>query len=283
VANTRSLDVLKIQKKEGYASDLDVAAVEAALAAVEATLPPLEKQLEQTRDLLRALAGNLPNHDLDETFTFSSLHLPPDLPLSLPSTIIRQRPDVLAAEENMRSANAQIGVAIANRLPQITLSGAAGGAASDIAQIFETGGPFWNLIGDMSQTFFDGFTLLHLQRAAKQAMIQAVAQYRSTVIGAFQNVADTLHALVSDADGLKATVRAEQTAKVSLDLVTRQFQVGYVNYLALLNAEATYDQAVINRTQAQANRYADTAALFQALGGGWWNCKDLTKKQFAKK
>lgn len=277
-ANTRSLDILKNQRKEGYASDLDVAAVEAGLAQVEATLPPLQKQLEQNRDLIRALVGNLPNHDVEENFQFSCLHLPQELPLSLPSAIIRQRPDVRAAEEQMRSANAQIGVAIANRLPQITLSGAYGGAASQIEQMFETGGPFWNLMGDFSQTLFDGFTLLHMQRAAKQAMIQAAAQYRSTVIGAFQNVADTLHALVSDADTLKAMVRAERTAKASLDLVRRQFELGYVNYLALLNAEATYAQAVINRTQAQTNRYADAAALFQALGGGWWNSSELAKK-----
>lgn len=221
-ANARSLEILRSQRKSGLVSDLDVAAVEAALAQVQATLPPLQKQLEQTRNLIRALVGNLPNHDVEETFRLSSLHLPQDLPLSLPSTIIRQRPDVRAAEEQMRSANAQIGVAIANRLPQITLSGGYGGAASQITQMFETGGPFWNLMGDFSQTLFDGFTLLHLQRAAKQAMIQAAAQYRSTVIGAFQNVADTLHALVFDADALKAAVRAEQTAKRSLDLTMRQ-------------------------------------------------------------
>ena len=276
-ANTRALEVLRAQRKSGYVSDLDVAAVEAALAQVQATLPPLQKQLEQTRDLIRALVGNLPNHDVEETFQLSALHLPQDLPLSLPSAIIKRRPDVRAAEEQMRSANAQIGVAIANRLPQFTLSGAYGGTASQITQMFETGGPFWNLIGDVSQTIFDGFTLQHLQRAAKQALLQAAAQYRSTVIGAYQNVADTLHALVFDADTLKAAVRAEQTAKHSLDLTTHQLEVGYVGYLVLLNAEETYNQAVINRAQAQANRFADTAALFQALGGGWWNRADLTK------
>jgi NodT family efflux transporter outer membrane factor (OMF) lipoprotein len=275
-ANAQSLEALKNQRKSGYASDLDVAAVEAALAQVQATLPPLQKQLEQTRDLLRALVGNLPNQDVGENFQLSSLHLPQDLPLSLPSTIIKQRPDVRAAEEQMRSANAQVGVAVANRLPQFTISAAYGGTASKINQIFENGGPFWNLVGDVSGTLFDGFTLLHLQRAAKQGFIQAAAQYRSTVIGAFQNVADTLHALEFDADTLNAAVRAERTAKHSLDLVTNQFQVGYVNYLALLNAEETYEQALINLTQAQANRYADTAALFQALGGGWWNRAEFT-------
>jgi NodT family efflux transporter outer membrane factor (OMF) lipoprotein len=276
-ANLRSLQALSNQRKSGYASDLDVAAQETALAQIQQTLPPLKKQLEQIRDLIRALIGNLPNQEVEETFQLSSLHLPEDLPLSLPSTIIKQRPDVRAAEEQMRSANAQVGAAIANRLPQFSPSGAYGGTASKFTEMFYTGGPFWNLAGNVSQTLFAGGTLLHRQRAANQALLQAAAQYRSTVIGAFQNVADTLHALVFDADTLKAAARSEQSAKHSLDLATRQFQVGYINYLTLLSAEEAYNQAVIAVVQAQANRYADTAALFQALGGGWWNRADLTR------
>jgi NodT family efflux transporter outer membrane factor (OMF) lipoprotein len=277
-ANSRMVDALRNQRKSGYASDVELAAQEATLAQVEATLPPLQKQLEQTRDLLRALVDNLPSQELDETFQFSSLHLPQDLPLSLPSAIIKQRPDVRAAEENMRSANAQIGVAIANRLPQFTISGAYGGAASQFGQMFSEGGPFWNITGDVATTIFAGGTLMHRQRAAKQAFIQAAAQYRTTVVGAYQNVADTLHALVSDADALKAAGAAERAAKRSFDLATRQFQAGYTSYLASLSAEQTYDQAAINLIQAQANRYGDTAALFQALGGGWWNSAALAKK-----
>lgn len=277
-ANIRLLDALKNRRRSGYASDIEVAAQEAALAQVQQTLPPLQKQLEQTRDLIRALVGNLPNQDVEETFQFSSLQLPQDLPLSLPSTIIKQRPDVRAAEEQVRSANAQVGAAIANRLPQFTLSGSYGGVASQFGQMFSTGGPFWTLVGDASMPVFAGGTLLHRQRAAKQALIQAAAQYQTTVIGAYQNVADTLHALEFDADALKAAVTAERAAKVSLDLTTRQFQVGYINYLALLSAEQTYQQAVISLSLSQANRYADTGALFQALGGGWWNRTDLSKK-----
>ena len=281
-ANAQTLEVLQTQRKSGYASDMAVAAQEVALAQIQATLPPLQKQLEQTRDLIRALAGNLPDQDVKETFQLSSLHLPQDLPLSLPATIIRQRPDVRAAEEQMRSANAQVGAAIANRLPQLTLSGSYGGTASKFSQMFETGGPFWTLIGDVSMPIFQGGTLLHRQRAANQALIQVAAQYRSTVIGAFQNVADTLHALESDADALKAAVAAEQAAKRSFDLTTRQFQVGYANYLTLLSAEEAYNQTVIAVVQTQANRFADTAALFQALGGGWWNRADLSNSEDIK-
>jgi NodT family efflux transporter outer membrane factor (OMF) lipoprotein len=277
-ANRRILEALKNQRTSGYVSDVDIAAQEAALAQVEATLPPLQQQLEQTRDLIRALVDNLPSQDVEETFHFSSLRLPQDLPLSLPSTIIRQRPDVRAAEENMRSANALVGVAIANRLPQFTLTANGSGTATVITEMFSRGGPGWSVAADVSQPLFEGFTLLHRQRAANQALIQAAAQYRTTVVGAYQNVADTLHALVSDADELKAAVKSELAAKHSLDLATSQYQLGYATYLAMLSAEQTYDTAVIARIQAQANRYADTAALFLALGGGWWNRADLTKK-----
>jgi NodT family efflux transporter outer membrane factor (OMF) lipoprotein len=277
-ANARSLEILRSQRKSGYASDLDVAAQEAALAQIQQTLPPLQKQLEQTRDLIRVLVGNLPSQDVEETFQLSSLHLPQNLPLSLPSTIIRQRPDVRAAEEQMRSANAQVGAAIANRLPQFTLSAAGGGTASKINQMFSTGGPFWNIILNVDQPIFDGFTLMHRQSAAKAAYVQAAEQYRSTVLTAFQNVADTLNALEFDANTLKAAVAAEQAAKHSFDLTARRFQVGYASYLTLLSAEATYNQAVVVVVQAQANRYADTAALFQALGGGWWHRADLPGK-----
>jgi len=276
-ANAKMLEALKHQRNSGYASDVAVAAQEAALAQVETTLPPLQKQLEQTRDLIRALVDNTPNQDVPETFQFSALYLPPNLPLSLPSNIIRQRPDVRAAEENMRSANAQVGAAIANRLPEFTITANGSGSATLFTEMFSHGGPGWSLAGDVSQPVFQGFALLHRQRAARQAWLQAKAQYRSTVIAAFQNVADTLHALESDADGLQAADRAERAAQRSLALATAQYQTGYANYLALLSAEQTYDQAVINTVQARANRYADTAALFEALGGGWWNRADLAK------
>jgi NodT family efflux transporter outer membrane factor (OMF) lipoprotein len=269
----KALDILRNQLRLGFAMRIDVAAAEAALAQAKQLMPPLENQFEQTRDLIRALVGNLPNEDVEETFEFTSLELPHDLPLSLPSKIVDQRPDVRAAEEQLRSANAQVGVAIANRLPQFTLTGAAGGTATQFTQMFGPGGPFWNIIGGVTQPLFDGNTLLHRERAADQALIEAAAQYRSTVLGAYQNVADTLHALKSDADALAAALEAERAARVTLDLTRRQMDVGYVNYLTLLNAEITYQQAALSLIQAQATRFGDTAALFQALGGGWWNRK----------
>ncbi len=176
----------------------------------------------------------------------------------------------------MHSASAEVGVAVAALVPQFNISGTAGGAASQFGQMFASGGPFWSLTAGVTQPLFDGFTLLHKKRAAEQALIQAAAQYRSTVISAFQNVADTLHALVSDASALSAAVEAEQAAKVTLDLTLRQSDAGYVPYLTLLSAEYAYQTALATRVQAQATRLGDTAALYQALGGGWWHRDEQT-------
>jgi len=269
--NRRSLEILRNQQRFGYAMGIDAAEQEAALAQVEQTLPPLQKQLEATRDQIRALVGNLPNQDVAQTFTLWSLHLPEDLPLSLPSKIIEQRPDVLAAEETMHAASANVGVAVAAMVPQITLTPSIGTAGNSISAMFGPASEFWSLAGTASQTLFDGGILFHKKRAADEALIQAAQQSRSTVISAFQNVADTLHALLSDANTLNAAVASEQAAKVALDLTRRQSEVGYVNFLTVLTAEQTYQTAVISRVQAQANRFSDTAALFQALGGGWWH------------
>jgi NodT family efflux transporter outer membrane factor (OMF) lipoprotein len=275
--NTNMLDVLRKQFEKGYVGRLDVAAQEAQLAQIAATLPPLLKQLAQQRDLLAVLSGGFPSEDLIEKFELSSLQLPQELPLTLPSKLVEQRPDVLQAEENLHSASALIGVARANRLPSFNLTGDIGSMALAFGNIFSAGNGFRDATAGVTQPVFQGGTLMHKERAARAAFLQANEQYRSTVLTAFQNVADTLHALEQDADGLKAAVAARDAAKVTLDLTTRQMQAGYVSYLALLSAEQSYQQAVINLVQAQSNRYADTAALFQALGGGWWNRSDIPK------
>jgi NodT family efflux transporter outer membrane factor (OMF) lipoprotein len=275
--NTHMLQILRNQYAKGYVSRLDVAAQESQLAQVSATLPPLLKQLAQQRDLLAALSGGFPNQDLPEKFELSALQLPQQLPLSLPSQLVEQRPDVRQAEENLHSASAQIGIARANRLPSFALTADAGSMALTFSKIFAGGTGFWDLGAGVTQPIFQGGTLLHRERAARAAYTQAAEQYRSTVLTAFENVADTLNALGQDAEALKAAAAAKDAAGVTLELAGKQVQSGYANYLALLNVEQTYQQAVINLAQAQANRYADTAALFQALGGGWWNRADLPK------
>jgi NodT family efflux transporter outer membrane factor (OMF) lipoprotein len=249
----------------------DVMAQEAALATAEATVPPLKKQLEQSRHALATLTGHFPSEPVDEHFDLESLHLPEDLPVTVPAQLVRQRPDVLAAEAQLHSATAQVGVAVANMLPQITLTGNEGGASTQFGQLFAAGNTFWAGGASLTQTLFSGGALLHKERAARAGLDQAGAQYRSAVLTAFQNVADTLTALQLDAQTLSASVRAEHAAKESLSVVRRNVELGSVGYLALLNAQQTYQQAVLNLAQAEANRYTDTAALFQALGGGWWN------------
>jgi NodT family efflux transporter outer membrane factor (OMF) lipoprotein len=273
-ADEKSLRILRDQFRLGFAMRIDVAAQEAALAQATAALPALRKLFEQTRDLMRALTGKLPD-DADPTFVLDALQLPPELPVSLPAKIIEQRPDVRAAEAQLHAANAQAGVAVAAMLPQFSITGEYGGNATQIPWMFRHGGPFWNLYGNVSQPVFQGGTLLHQERATQQALKQAAAQYETTVMTAYQNVADTLHLSLSDADTLAADVEAENSAKVTYALTQRQMQAGYVAYLNLLSAETAYQQTLLTRVQAQATRYGDTVALFQALGGGWWNRKEV--------
>jgi NodT family efflux transporter outer membrane factor (OMF) lipoprotein len=269
-ADRRSLQILREQFCLGFVMRVDVAVQEAALAEAQAVLPPLQKQFEQTRDLLRALVGKLPDA-ADETFALDAMQLPHELPVSVPANIIEQRPDVRVAEAQLRAANAEVGVAVAALLPQFSITASGGGNATQIPWMFRSGGPFWNLVGNVSQPIFEGGTLLHRKRAASAGLTEAVAQYQSTVVAAYQNVADTLHAALADADVLAAAVAAEDATKSAYELTRRQLQAGYVNYLTLLSAETVYRQASLARVQAEATRYGDTIALFQGLGGGWWN------------
>jgi NodT family efflux transporter outer membrane factor (OMF) lipoprotein len=275
--NTAMLKILRDQYAQGYVARLDVAAQESQLAQVTATLPPLLKQLAQQRDLLAELSGGLPSEELPEKFEFSSFELPTDLPVTLPSQLVEQRPDVRQAEENLHAASAEVGIARANRLPSFNLTADLGSMALAFSQIFAGGTGFWDLAAGVTQPIFQGGTLRARERAAQAAYTEASEQYRSVVLTAFQNVADTLNALQQDAEGLKAAAAAAEAAGVTLNQSKSQFAAGYANYLTLLNAEQVYQQAVINLMQAQANRYADTAALFQALGGGWWNRTDIPK------
>jgi NodT family efflux transporter outer membrane factor (OMF) lipoprotein len=270
-AQMRALTILRDQSRLGYASALDVAAQESALAQARQALPGLQKQLEQNRDLLAVLCGDTPDQAGAPQFELKNFTLPATLPLSLPSQLVEQRPDVRAAEANVHAASAQVGVALANRLPQFTLSGAYGGSSTSFARMFSDDNVFWTLAGSVTQSVFDFGALRHRQRAAEAALQQSAAQYRSVVLGAFQNVADVLHAIDTDASACGAADDAERAAAHTLDLTQKQQQLGYVAVLGLINAQQAYQQARMGSIQAQASRLADTAALFQALGGGWWN------------
>ena len=269
--STQILAVLRRQKAEGQAAGLDVAAQELALAQAQQALPPLERQLAAQRDQLAQLTGRFPSEARDPPIALDSLVLPADLPESLPSKLVAQRPDILAAAANLHAASAEVGVAIANRLPNLALTGQAGGVSTLLGSLFTAQNSFYSIAGNIAQPIFEGGALLHRQRAAEEALDQAKAQYRSTVLSAFQNVADSLGALDTDAAALTAAAQAEQSARTTLAITREQLGSGQISGLGLLIAQQAYQQTVIARIQAQAARYADTAALFQALGGGWWN------------
>ena len=262
-----SLSVLRRELDLGAIAAVDVYSQDAALAQLEGTLPPLSKQLHQARDQLAVLTGHLPADFTAIQFDLDQLRLPVELPLGVPSQLVERRPDVRAAEAQLHAATAQVGVAIGNLLPQVTLTGNLGSTATLFADLFKPGTGFWSLGAHAAGSLFAGGTLIHRKRAAEAAVDQAGAQYRSAVLTAFQNVADVLHALDSDADALNAASRAEEAAHKSLDVARHQLELGSVSYLALINSEQSYHQAVVSLAQARANRYSDTAALFQALGG----------------
>jgi NodT family efflux transporter outer membrane factor (OMF) lipoprotein len=272
---TDSLRVLQSQFELGGASKVAVLAQAATLAQTRATLPPLQKQLAQQRNQLAALIGAYPSQDRGEPFHLADLQLPRDLPVSLPSQLIEQRPDVRSAEAQLHSASANIGVALANELPQFPITGSIGSDALGFAKLFSPGTGVWSIAGSVAQTLFDGGTLLHRERAAVAAFDQSADLYRATVISAVEDVANALRALEADADAVNAQALAVQTAFDSLEITRQQFQTGAITYLSLLTSQQTYQQSRIALVQAQANRFSDTAALFQALGGGWWHRTDV--------
>ena len=269
--NTKMRDTLQRQLDASFANRSDLAAQEASLAQAVATLPPLRKALAQQHDLIAALSGVYASDGPRQIFKLVDLHLPVDLPVSLPSQLIEQRPDVRAAEEQLHSASAQIGVATANMLPTFTISANGGFMNTALAHLLAPQNLSWDVAGSVTQTAFDGGTLLHQLEGAKDTYNAAAWTYRGTVIGAVQNVADALRALQNDADALRAARDFQRAAKTSFDLANQQMQSGRANVLLLLNAQQGYLQATIQVVQAQAARLADTAALFAALGGGWWN------------
>lgn len=270
LANSQ-LAMVRRQQALGQIGSPDVAAQEALLAQFEAALPPLEKQQAQQRNQLAVLLGRLPSDAEIPEIPLAALQLPAELPLSLPSQLVAQRPDVRAAEAQWHAANAQIGVALAARLPSLELTASAGSTALKLAELATSGTAFWAVGASLTQPLFDAGALMHRQRAAEHAEAQAAAQYRGTVLGAFQNVADSLDALASDAAALSAQTRAEKAAERSLTYARAQRDAGAAGTPAVLIAQLAYKQAAIGRVQAQASRLEDSVALLQALGGGWWN------------
>jgi NodT family efflux transporter outer membrane factor (OMF) lipoprotein len=278
-AQSQELDLLNQQFELGAVARGDVLQQQSQLAATQASLPPLQKQLAQVRNQLAILLGRYPAEDQIPLVELTDLKLPPDLPLSLPSKLVEQRPDVRASEALLHQASANIGIAIANQLPQFTLTGSFTDSTQQFGGFLDGHLLGWTLATGVTAPIFRGGTLEAQKRAAIEAFDRTASQYRSTVLNAFANVANVLAALQLDAETLRVQLYAEQTAEQSLEITTERFQAGAIAYLSLLDAQRTYQQARIALVVAQANRFADTVALFQSLGGGWWNRDDVAEAE----
>ncbi|MGC1457038.1 MAG: efflux transporter outer membrane subunit [Steroidobacteraceae bacterium] len=270
----KQLTVIQRRVQLGSQTSADVLQQQSSLASVRATLPPLQQQLAMTEHQLAVLTGRFPHEATAPELKLADLKLPQDLPVSLPSSLVAQRPDIGAQAAVLHQASAAVGIATANMLPQLTLSGSFGGEALRFASLLEPGSNAWSIGGQITQPLFEGGALRARRRAALDAYDQASAQYKLTVLGAFQNVADTLTALDNDAQALSAQYDALAAAQAGLDLIQRQYNIGTANYVTLLTAQQSYQQVRLAYVRALAGRYTDTVTLFQALGGGWWHRKD---------
>ena len=273
-AETEALNLVRQRFQLGGVSRVDVLQQQSLLDTRVATLPGLQKQLQQQRNQLAVYLGGRPSHYATPTLNLNDLTLPDDLPVSLPSKLVEQRPDIRAYAALLNSASAGVGIATANMLPQIALTGSIGREGTDVSSLFSPAGLVWSIASSLTQPIFEGGTLSARRRAAKAAFEVAAAQYSSTVNTAFQNVADALVAIERDAETLRSTLAAQKTSAASLAIARSQYQAGAGTYLDVLTAEQNDYSARLNLITARAARFTDTVALFQALGGGWWNRAD---------
>jgi NodT family efflux transporter outer membrane factor (OMF) lipoprotein len=273
-AETEQYKLVQRQFEVGAASKSDVLSQRAQLAQAQAVLPGLEKALAQAQHRLAVLAGRTPDDNSVPDFGLDQFTLPDELPVTVPAKLVRQRPDVQAAEAQLHASTAAVGIATADLLPQLNLTGSIGTESLTRGGLFGAGTGAWSIGGSLLQPLFHGGELRYKRRAAVADLERADAQYRQTVLAALQEVADTLRALETDARELRAQVEAEKAAADAFDIAKKQFRVGGVSYVQVLNAQRLYLEATQSRVQAQAARYSDSAALFQALGGGWWNRKE---------
>ncbi len=239
------------------------------LTTLEVTLPPLKQRLSQAEHLLATLEGKTTATWQPPRVAMADLYLPRHLPLSLPSELVHQRPDILAAEAQLHGASASIGVATAALFPSFSLNANYGQDSTSMSRLLASSSNVWSLGADVTAPLFNGGTLLSRRQAALEAYQQSRAIYRQTVLAAFAQVADTVRALEHDAEVTQAQSRSVATAQASLHLVQTNYQAGMVNYLQVLAADIQVHQAKINALQAQAQHFQDTTALFVALGGGW--------------
>ncbi len=268
--------ITEAQARAGTVPYANLLSIQSQLATTEATLPPLRQQLAHTRHLLATLAGEAPADWAPPQIAFSELTLPRDLPVSLPSDLVRERPDILVSEAQLHSASAQIGVATAALFPSFTLNANYGWNSTSLSTLFGSSAAFWTLGAALATPLIQGPTLWYQRRAAIDAYQQALANYRQTVLAALAQVADALEALQHDAQTLSAQSLALDTSAQALHLIQANYQAGTVSYLQVLTADYQYQQARLGYIQAMGQRFQDTGALFVALGGGWWNASEDT-------
>ncbi len=273
------LEIERRQQDLGQIAGADVAVQALALAQAEAALPPLRKALAVQEDMIAALTGQFPSEVTVMPLKLADFNLPASLPVSLPSRLVTQRPDIRAAEAALHAATAAVGVAEADRLPDLELSAGLGGTSTMLSNLLSPSDQAWSVAAGITQPLFHGGALLHKQNAAQATLDQARAQYRSTVVAAFQNVADTLEAIKHDADALAADDAAVQAAHQALEVAQARTRLGSVSGGSVLEVQQSYQTVVIARVQAQAARFTDAVTLFQALGGGWWNRQQASSEK----
>lgn len=269
VLQKEQVGIAEAQARAGTVPYANVLSLQSQLASFEALLPPLKQKVSQTEHLFATLVGRAPAEWIPPQVDLSELSLPDELPVTLPSKLVRQRPDILAAEAELHIASTEIGVATATLFPSFTLNGSYGQNNTSMNRLLKSSSNIWSLGADVTAPLFRGGTLWFRRKAALEGYQQSLATYRQTVLGAFAQVADTLRALEHDAEALHAQSQALETAEEALRLIQANYQAGIVNYLQILIANVQYEQARIGYLQAQAQRLQDTVALFVALGGGW--------------
>lgn len=274
------LAIVKQQYHDGGVSYQDVLIQQTQLAQTQATLPPLQQALDQANHGLAVLVGNLTSEQKPLNLSLNQLTLPSNLPLSLPSDLVKQRPDIQASEALMHAAMANVGVATANLLPQIVLSAGNGYIATSLQDFISTTNNVWNIGAALTQPVFHGGALWSARKVAIDALKVASANYQQTVLTSFQNVADALTDIQQDAIEFNRQFAANTSAYKEMKIVQQQYKLGGVNYLTLLNAQEQYQETQLALIKAQAARYADTVSLYQALGGGWWHDPYMTAKSY---
>jgi len=272
------LSIAETQYRSGLTVYSSVLAIKGQLASVEASIPPVRQKMSQAEHLLATLVGKTPAEWQTPDLRLSGISVPGHLPLSLPSELVRQRPDILAAEAQLHAANATIGVATAAMFPSFTLTGSYGRSSTVMNGLVDGGNTFWGIGANITEPLLNGGTLNAKRRAAVNARDQASALYRQTVLAAFAQVADLIRAIEHDTELLQTEIRATDDTLLALNLVHANYKAGSVSYMQVILADIQYRQSKIGYLQAQAQQLQDATALYVALGGGWKHDKEAKKK-----